>query len=55
MVEKEEVKMAKKIAPVVIKRVKIQEFSGESVADAVLSDRENRKAVDTILMRLKAV
>jgi len=55
MVEKEEVRVAKKIAPVVIKRVKIQEFSGESVADAVLSDRENRKAVDTILMRLKAV
>jgi MinD-like ATPase involved in chromosome partitioning or flagellar assembly len=53
MVEKEEIKIAKKMAPVVLKRVKITEYYGESVADSVLRDRENRKAVDQLVYRLK--
>jgi len=53
MVEKEELKMAKKIAPVVLKRVKIPEYYGESIANAVLRDRDNRKAVDNVLSRIK--
>lgn len=53
LVEKDEVKMAKKIAPVVLKRVSIKDYYGESVADNVLRDRENRKAVDQLIYRLK--
>jgi len=53
MVEKEELKMAKKIAPVVLKRVNIREYYGESIANAVLRDRENRKAVDHVVTRIK--
>jgi predicted metal-binding transcription factor (methanogenesis marker protein 9) len=53
MVEKEELKMAKKIAPVVLKRVKIPEYYGESIANAVLRDRDNRRAVDNVLAKIK--
>ncbi len=53
MVEKEEFKMAKKIAPVVLKRVSIKEYYGESIASAVLRDRENKKAVDHVVSRIK--
>jgi MinD-like ATPase involved in chromosome partitioning or flagellar assembly len=53
MVEKEEIKMARKIAPVVLKRVSIKDYYGESVADSVLRDRENKKAVDQLVYRLK--
>jgi MinD-like ATPase involved in chromosome partitioning or flagellar assembly len=53
MVEKDELKMARKIAPVVLKRVKIPEYYGESVAGAILRDRDNKKAVDTVLARIK--
>ena len=53
MVEKDEVKMARKMAPVVLKRVKINEYYGESVAGAVLRDKDNKKAVDTVITRIK--
>jgi MinD-like ATPase involved in chromosome partitioning or flagellar assembly len=53
MVEKDEVKMARKIAPVVLKRVSIKDYYGESVASAVLRDRDNKKAIDTVLSRIK--
>jgi MinD-like ATPase involved in chromosome partitioning or flagellar assembly len=53
MVEKDEVKIARKMAPVVLKRVKINEYYGESVAGAVLRDKENKKAVDTVITRIK--
>jgi MinD-like ATPase involved in chromosome partitioning or flagellar assembly len=53
MVEKDELKMARKIAPVVIKRVKIPEYYGESIANAILRDKDNRKAVDTVLTKIK--
>ncbi len=53
LVEKDEVKMARKIAPVVLKRVKIAEYYGETVANAVLRDKDNKKAVDTVLTRIK--
>jgi MinD-like ATPase involved in chromosome partitioning or flagellar assembly len=53
MVEKEELKMARKIAPVVLKRVKIPEYYGESVAGAILRDRDNKKAVDAVITRIK--
>jgi len=53
LVEKDEVKMARKIAPVVLKRVSIKDYYGESVADSVLRDRENKKAVDQLVYRLK--
>jgi len=53
MVEKEEFKMAKKIAPAVLKRVTIREYYGETVASSVLKDRENRKTVDQIIARIK--
>jgi len=53
MVEKDEVKMARKIAPVVLKRVSIKDFYGESVANAVLRDKDNKKAIDTVLSRIK--
>jgi MinD-like ATPase involved in chromosome partitioning or flagellar assembly len=53
MVEKDEVKMARKIAPVVLKRVKITEYYGETVANAVLRDKDNKKAIDTVLSRVK--
>jgi predicted metal-binding transcription factor (methanogenesis marker protein 9) len=53
MVEKEELKIARKIAPVVLKRVKIPEYYGESVANAILRDKDNKKAIDTVLSRIK--
>jgi len=53
MVEKDEVKMARKMAPVVLKRVKINEYYGETVANSVLRDKDNKKAVDTVLSRIK--
>jgi MinD-like ATPase involved in chromosome partitioning or flagellar assembly len=53
MVEREEFKVARKIAPVVVKRVKIPEYYGESIANAVLRDRDNRRAVDNVLSRIK--
>ena len=53
MVEKEEIKMARKIAPVVLKRVSIKDYYGESVANAVLRDKDNKKAIDTVLTRIK--
>jgi hypothetical protein len=53
MVEKEELKIARKIAPVVLKRVKITEYYGESVANAILRDKDNKKAIDTVLSRIK--
>jgi MinD-like ATPase involved in chromosome partitioning or flagellar assembly len=53
MVEKDEVKVARKIAPVVLKRVKIAEYYGESIANAVLRDKDNKKAIDTVLSRVK--
>jgi MinD-like ATPase involved in chromosome partitioning or flagellar assembly len=53
MVEKEEIKMARKIAPVVLKRVSIKDYYGETVAGAVLRDKDNKKAIDTVLTRIK--
>jgi hypothetical protein len=53
MVEKDEFKMARKVAPVVLKRVKIPEYYGETIANAILSDRDNKKAIDTVLSRIK--
>ncbi|AFA38626.1 ATPases involved in chromosome partitioning [Pyrobaculum oguniense TE7] len=54
MVEKNEVKIAKKVVPVAIKRVKMSsEYYGEVVARDVLRDPENRKSVEGIVMRLK--
>lgn len=55
MVEKEELKVARKIAPVVIKRVKIPEYYGETIANAVLRDKDNKKAVDTVLTKIKTL
>jgi MinD-like ATPase involved in chromosome partitioning or flagellar assembly len=55
MVEKEELKIARKIAPVVIKRVKIPEYYGETIANAVLRDKDNKKAVDTVLTKIKTL
>ena len=55
MVEKDELKMAKKIAPVVIKRVKIPEYYGETIANALLRDKDNKKAVDTVLTKIKTL
>jgi hypothetical protein len=51
--EKDELKMARKITPIAVKRVVIREYYGESVANDVLRDRDNRKAVDQILARIK--
>lgn len=53
MVEKDELKMAKKIAPVVLKRVTINDYYGESIASSILRDRDNRKSIDNILTRIK--
>ncbi|MFN3803532.1 MAG: ParA family protein [Pyrobaculum sp.] len=53
MVDRDEVKMAKKIAPVVLKRVKISEYYGEAVANSVLGDRENRRSIEQLVMRIK--
>jgi len=53
MVEKEEIKMARKMAPVVLKRVKIAEYYGETVANAVLRDKDNKKAIDNVITRIK--
>jgi MinD-like ATPase involved in chromosome partitioning or flagellar assembly len=55
MVEKEELKIARKIAPVVIKRVKIPEYYGETVANAILRDKDNKKAIDTVLTKIKTL
>jgi len=53
MVEKEEIKMARKIAPVVLKRVSIKDYYGESVAGAILRDKDNKKAIDNVITRIK--
>jgi len=53
MVEKEEVGMARKIAPIVLRRVKIPEYYGESVANAVLRNRENKKAIENVIVKIK--
>jgi MinD-like ATPase involved in chromosome partitioning or flagellar assembly len=53
MVERDELKIARKIAPVVLKRVKINEYYGETIANAVLRDKDNKKAIDTVLSRIK--
>ena len=54
MVEKNELKLAKKIVPVAIKHVKMpQDYYGEAVARAVLKDSWNRKNVEDAVMRLK--
>jgi MinD-like ATPase involved in chromosome partitioning or flagellar assembly len=53
MVEKEELKIARKIAPVVLKRISIKDYYGESIANAVLRDKDNKKAIDTVLTRIK--
>jgi MinD-like ATPase involved in chromosome partitioning or flagellar assembly len=53
MVEKDELKIARKIAPVVLKRVKIPEYYGETIANTILSDKDNKKAIDTVLSRIK--
>lgn len=53
MVEKDEIKIAKKLAPIVLKRVPIGEYYGDSIANSILRDRDNRKAVDTVLERIK--
>jgi MinD-like ATPase involved in chromosome partitioning or flagellar assembly len=55
LVEREELKMARKMAPVVLKRVKITEYYGETVANAVLRDKDNKKAIDTVLSRIKTL
>ncbi|MEM1597886.1 MAG: ParA family protein [Pyrobaculum sp.] len=53
MLEKDELKIARKIAPIVLKRVKMDDYYGESVANAVLRDRDNKRAVENILLRVK--
>ncbi|MEM1734366.1 MAG: ParA family protein, partial [Pyrobaculum sp.] len=53
MVEKDELKMAKRIAPVALRRVSIDEYYSDAVTNSILRDRENRKAVSTILERIK--
>lgn len=53
--ERDELKIARKIAPVVIKRVAIRDYYGESIANDVLKDRENRKSIDQILARVKSL
>lgn len=53
LLERGELKMARKIAPIALKRVAIGEYYGEAVANGVLRDRDNRKAVDQILARIK--
>ncbi len=54
MLERDELKMAKKIAPIALKHVKMPaEYYGPAVANAVLRDRENKKSVENIVMRIK--
>ncbi len=53
MVDKSDLGMAKKIAPVVLKRVKIYEYYGESVASSVLRDRDNKRSIEQLLLRIK--
>ncbi|AFA38767.1 ATPases involved in chromosome partitioning [Pyrobaculum oguniense TE7] len=53
MLEKDELKMAKKIAPVTIRRVKIREYYGEAIANDLLRERENKKSIDQIITRIK--
>ncbi|RFA96181.1 ParA family protein [Pyrobaculum aerophilum] len=53
--ERDEIKIARKVTPVTIKRVAIKDYYGESIANAVLRDRENRKSIDHILTRIKSV
>jgi hypothetical protein len=38
---------------VVLRRVSIKDYYGESVAGAILRDKDNKKAVDTVLSRIK--
>jgi MinD-like ATPase involved in chromosome partitioning or flagellar assembly len=53
MVEKDEFKIARKVAPVVLKRVKITEYYGETIANSILRDKDNKKAIDNVITRLK--
>ena len=53
--EKDEMKIARKITPVAIKRVAIRDYYGESIANDILKDRENRKSIDHILTRIKSI
>ena len=53
--ERDELKIAKKVTPVTIKRVDIRDYYGESIANSILRDRENRKSIDHILTRIKSM
>lgn len=54
--EKEDFKIARKIAPILLKRVKMpSEYYGEVVANAILKDKDNKKSVDAIITRIKTV
>ncbi|MGC9131951.1 MAG: ParA family protein, partial [Pyrobaculum sp.] len=53
LLEKDELKIARKLTPAAIKRVAVRDRRGVSVAEAVLRDRENRRAVDYVLAALK--
>jgi MinD-like ATPase involved in chromosome partitioning or flagellar assembly len=53
MLDRDELKIARKIAPVALKRVRMGEYYGETVAGAILRDRDNRRAIDVILARVK--
>ena len=54
LLERNEVKLAKKVVPITIKHVKMpQDYYGETVANAVLRDSENRKNIENVIMRLK--
>lgn len=51
---KEELGIARKLAPVAIRHVgPIRDYSGEAVANAIVRDRHNRKAVEDLLARIK--
>lgn len=52
---KEELGMARKLAPITIRHIgPIKDYSGEAVANAIMRDRHNRKAVEDLLARIKA-
>ncbi|MGB9705428.1 MAG: ParA family protein [Pyrobaculum sp.] len=53
LLEKDELKIARKLTPAAIKRVAVRDRRGVSVAEAVLRDRENRKSIDYVLAALK--
>ena len=53
--ERDELKIARKVTPVTIRRVTIKDYYGESIANSILRDRENRKSIDHILTRIKSV